>query len=435
MTRAWIAAAVLAVACTGKRGTGFTEAAGAGSGHGGHTGSGHGSSRHGPETVLPRLTGWEPTCAKAFETARAAAPFERFAILARGCPVCSVDWQPVLKANELDEHESTAAAKLDVDAVVKACGGACSSSARDQFLSAFDLVKDAQTMDRPWRRLAKDCKDLLWPAPNDRFANASWYILSQIGRALVGQPGPTAKLTIGAPLELPLPAAHVNGGGLRLTTATEVLPEVAARQITVMTNDVRIAAPPMVTVAADGLHVNVTADFPGAPVAMAGVDAALAPVAGGKVAVLAPIASPAVRVLELVRAIKSGVELHLAAFVPSTATGWPDVPGMLAPVLSATAPAGDHVVLGVGGDDGVRVGTASAGGAVRDACIDPEPLAALLHAKPTSGSKVAIAILDGATVEHLAGAIDAVGTAHIGAVALAGSDAVKWPPDLAPCPK
>lgn len=428
MNRLLIVAAVAAAACDGARGQGFVSPEVAdGSGHG------HGSA-HGPETALPRVTGWEGNCTKAFALAREASPFERFAIIARGCPVCSVDWNPVLLANEVDEHDTTAAKTMDVDAVVKACGGACSPTARDRFIGAFELVKDEPSIPRPWRQLARDCQGLLWPAPNDRFAGPAWYILTQVGHALAGVPG-APPLAIGEPLVLPLPAAHINGAGILLTPATAVLRELPARQITVMPTDVRVAPPPTVTLGPRGLVVGIADNFPGAPLAVDALDAELAAavqgVAGAKVGLLAPIASQATRVLEVVTKVKTDVELHLEGFAPGTAGGWAELPAMMAPAIRPV-PTADHVVLSIGRDK-VLIGKI-AGTALNDPCVADDAVAALHHAQPTADVPVVIAIETHAVVEQLAKAIDAAGAMQLPAVALAPGDSVKWPQDPVPCP-
>lgn len=437
-----IAAAVLAAAaCDGKHGGGFVAPK-----------PSHGSG-HGPESVLPKLTGWEASCRKAFALARDAAPFDRFAILARGCPVCSVDWSPVLLANQVDQYNTTAAKTMDVDAVVKACGGACSPSARDQFIAAFDQVKDEASVDRPWRALAKQCKGILWPAPNDRFASPGWYVLTAIGRALAcdgaagasvpvsgwsgvcggapGHPGSTP-LEVAGTVQLPLPAAHINGAGILLTPATSVLRELPALQVTVMPTDVRVARPPTATLGGpDGMTVDVADNFPGAPLALDAIDTELAPANGGKIGLMAPIASQATRVLEVVHGIHTEAELHLEAYAPGSGGGWTDLPAMLAPKLVAPV-AGPRIVLEIGGDK-VKIGKTDAAGGLVDPCEAADAAAALKHAKPAPTDQLVIAIEAHAVVEQLAKAIDAAGAMQLQSVALSPSNIVKWPGEPAAC--
>lgn len=425
--RVGVAAVVAAVAAcsSGTPGDGWVTV-GSGS-----TGSAHGIA--GSDAVTPVITGWEPACVKAFAAARAAPPADRFAILARACPACGADWRPILLASKLSEHGTSAAVRLEVDKTVRACGGACSGTARDQFLASFDKIHGVRTLDRPWRKLDQACPGVLAPSPEGRFASAPWFVLTHIGR-VVGAPG---AVDVAEPIDLPLPAAMSSGGGVELPEALHVHDDIAAAYVTVLASTVHVALAPRVALGGtDGISLHADS-YPGAAVTLTALGAAIqqtAPDPETKVGVLAPHAAPASRVREVVAAIGVGPALHLAAFGPEPDEGWPDIPRLMPPRLTAVISPGDHLViaLGDGGLEGPGTGGTLADKTVRDACTgDLSDL--MKRFQPAAGSEVVIAIGPDLVVDDLAAVIDALAGAGVTTASLVAADAVTWPSGSPPC--
>jgi len=439
--RVVVVAAIAVAGCgSGATGTGF---AGSGSGSSGEATDPHG--HHGPGVYTgPRITGWEPGCAAALTEARTAPALDRFAILARGCPACGVDWAPLLRATTVTVNGTSATTTTEIDDLVKACGGACSGTARDQFINAFELIKDERTLERPWRTLAKACPALLAPSADGRLASAPWYLLTQISRAYFGHPGAGAPagatVAVADAVELPLPAVMVGGGGVELPTASSVLPEPAAVLVTVLANEVRVAPAPTALLGPEGLSAPTLADYPGDPVAphtLAKRISDAARTGTGTVAILAPHAAPARRVLEVIAATGAGLELHLGATTPTTASGWAQIPRLITPRLTPAVTAGDAVVIALGG--GGRVGHLT-GRAVTDGCavggeeVDAAAATALVtHAHLAAGATVIVTIDEDAITDDLAAVVDALGAAGVAVVTLAPPSQAAWPATTPPC--
>jgi hypothetical protein len=364
------------------------------------------------------ITGWEAGCAAALATARDAPPTERFAIVAKACPACGIDWAPILASTRLAATGHTLAKRDTFDVAIKACGGTCTKAARDTLLDGIEAIENERMLDLPWKRLARDCKDLLWPSPNDRFASAPWYVLTRIARA---------KVAIAAPVELPLPGQMMGGNGVELPLGVHVLPALPAVHVTVLANQQMVAPAPTVTLGADGLVVAGTEGYPGThlePAALAAELATLRAAHPGPVALLAPHAASATRVVDLVTALPAET-VHLAVFGPPPAEGWRDLARATIPAL-APATDGAAVVIGLGatGRVGARPGP---GKSCAQAALDPAELArrATELAKPAS-LPVVIAVDGAATVDQLAAVLDGLGAAGVTSAGIAPGSWMTW---------
>ena len=410
MTRWAVALVALAVAC--KRspddGAGWQpvgSAAGAGGG-GGSAGA--------------VITGWEAGCTAAFDAARAAPPMDRFAIVAKACPVCGIDWAPILASTRIQATGHTLAKRDTFDAAIKACGGTCTSSARDTLLDGIDAIENERMLDLAWKKLARDCKGLLWPSPNDRFASAPWYVLTRIAHA---------KLAIATPVELPLPGQLMGGNGVELPIGVHVLPALPAVHVTVLARQQMVAAAPKVTLGADGLVLADAEGYPGThlePAALATEVAAIRTAHPGPVALLAPHAASATRVVDLVAALP-GESLHLAVFGPPPVEGWRDLARATIPALAPAAD-GAAVVIGLGATG--RVG-ARPGKGCAQATLDPADLArrAAELAKgsgATPPTPIVIAVDPAATVDQLAAVLDGLGGAGVTSAGIAPGSWMTW---------
>jgi hypothetical protein len=251
------------------------------------------------------------------DTCRAALPqiaqkpaSERAQALLDACHPCG-DWTPLLTWNtRADDHGPTRAA---IDQAMAACRAYCDGNARLRFLGTLDTARGLPTR-QPWRLLGEACKDAVSAVPDARYMTAPFFALDRIARAL----GPTGEQ---AAIAIALPAVSLTGVAIELPTASVAAAEAAgAVVITVDAVQAQLGTLPTATLTAHGLAVH--GDYPGPPVALPALAAALAhahPSGDAPVIVIAAHALAARRVIDVVRAAGQPVQLAIAAPSP---TGW-----------------------------------------------------------------------------------------------------------------
>ena len=253
------------------------------------------------------------------------APTARAQALLDACQPCG-DWQPLLDWSTLQADGGPTRAAIEQAMI--GCGAFCDPNAKQRFLGTLDIARGQGTR-LPWRLLGQICKAAVSALPDARFMGGPYFALDRIARA-IGDPGVLAAISV------PLPAISVTGVGIELPPAPgpAALVPAAGAALTVDAAQLLLGALPRAQLSPHGLEV--TGDYPGAPIAPAALASALAaPALGGEPAcVLAPRALPAARIAAAVTAA-GGHPLRLAVGVPGPG-GW-NVPAALAVALVAPA--------------------------------------------------------------------------------------------------
>lgn len=341
-------------------------------------------------------------CRSAARRAAGLAPPERAQALIDGCQPCG-DWKPLLTWSTLQiEGGPTRAA---IEQAMLACRGYCDSSAKQRFLGTLDAARGHNSR-LPWRLLGELCKAQVSAVPDTRFMSGPYFALDRIARAL-------ADPALLAPLALPLPAVSLTGVGVSLPSAARTAPTAGPAALTVDASQILVGSLPIAALSAAGIQVS--GDYPGAPVEPTALAAALAvpALASQPVAVLAPYGLSAARVAEVV-AHAGGRELRLAAALPGPG-GW-TVPGTI-PVALLGEPRAAHPTTGPrpgsaapAPGPGIALSLGSADAAIAAAhAASPEAL----HRAP-----VAIVIDDTATVDGLARVLAALSSLDVTSAAL-----------------
>jgi hypothetical protein len=369
------------------------------------------------QTAAPRavsssgIRDWVPACQGALAEAAALAPALRFRHVVDGCLVCGETWQPILA--------DTPAPRLAVDALVKQCGGACSGSARDQFLASFDELTPMAAQTRPWRILANQCPAAL--PGGTRWASAQWFALHRIGVALAAEPRFASLVNV----SLPLPASTEVGGGLELPVVPADSPSLRpapSTQFTVLRDQVFAGVLSSVELGAKGLTPAPPSEYPGTPMSrpfvMRGMDRR-------SVSVLAPREMAAHTLLPVISALATAKARMAVLTAPSP--GW-SLPWVLAPVLQLAPSTHDELLALRVSRPGDGMGRLTSSGEVIPTCATGVDLAA--QGKAHGAHPAAALVLDDASsVQDLADAVARAGAAAIEQVFL-----VKAPwPEANPC--
>lgn len=329
-------------------------------------------------------------CRAAAERAASLPPVRRAEALIDGCQPCG-DWTPLLAWNT--PTSAGGPPRAAIEAALIACKAFCSAASRQRFLNTLDAAR-GQGVRGPWRHLGEMCKAEVSAVPDSRFMGAPYFALDRIARAL-GALGDPALL---AAIEIPLPALGLSAVGFDLPEAAATS-DAGPTALTVDAGQVVLGALPVAKLSATGLSV--AGDYPGAPVELGKLAAALATpaFAGRAAAVLAPRALPAARIAQVVAAAK-GHEVRIAAGAPGPG-GW-SVPVAVPVALIARSPGGVRIALG---------GDASAAVAAARAAAPAE----LARGAPT------IAIDRAATVEGLTSLLSALAVLDVRSAALVAS--------------
>ncbi len=284
------------------------------------------------------------------------------ALLAR-CPVCDVSFEPLVALSRIDPDDGpgddTPTAE-QVLAVIDACGGLCSTRAREEIFDPLRQAHEGQAPSRPWRKLAEICPEAVGvDAHTLRFARGTWFALHQVVRALWSADLPTelAAARDAAVLEFPLPAYSAASTAIALPSLGGLMSWAPRIHVTIAAKEIRIGALAWVTVK-DGALQLVDApdqDYPGPAVALDQAAAAIATLratlaaaprpANAELApvLIAPRALPARRIAEVVAAIGDGAFLAATTRMAS-GNAWPEPVGAAPIELVARAGAGVHTI-------------------------------------------------------------------------------------------
>jgi hypothetical protein len=376
-----------------------------------------GSRREGPPQDPPRPADAAAAAAAvrdanldACRAAAARAPSlpatQRAQALLDGCRPCG-DWEPLLAWNT--PAAAGGPTRAAIEQAMLACKAFCEPNAKQRFLGTLDSAR-GQDSRAPWRFLGEICKAEVSAVPDTRFMGAPYFALDRIARAI----GDPALLSA---IELPLPAVSITGVGLDLASSPLTAPDAGLPALTVDASQILLGSLPIATLSPTGLRVS--GDYPGTPIALKALAAALGKpaLAGRPVALLAPSGLAAVRVIEVIGAA-GGHDLRLAV-AASGLRGW-TLPGTV-PISLVEEPtgragtAGVRLVLDGTGDEARKTATAT-------------PRADLLRAPVT------VAVGPTATVATLASMLGALGSLEVKTVVLVAPIA-RPPADKPPVPK
>ena len=283
-------------------------------------------------------------CKAALESVPKLPPNRQVAALIDGCRPCG-DWTPLLTWNTPTEDGGPK--RKAIEEAMLGCKAYCDPNAKQRFVGTLDEARGKPTNRTPWRMLGELCKESVSAAPDARFISAPYFALDRIARDVAARPDGAPLL---AALDLPLPAVSLTGQGLVLPESGVTKPATPGSQITITADDVRVGPLPRAKLGPGGITVSAGEPYPGNPVPLAGLGAALDKLPQ-PVLVFAPKALPAARLAEVLAAAKPRT-LYLALAMTSPLPGWP-VYGM-SPVELAGASAGKPAItyqLGDTGDD------------------------------------------------------------------------------------
>ena len=342
-----IAISIAGAACGGKKSSG--------------AGSGSTASRDAGAAASADLG----RCITTLERATKLPAAERAGLLVRGCGLCGRPWDSVLAADHADTG-----GHVDLEEiwrVVEGCGGVCTNQAAAAFRGQLAELTPGRPSTRPWRALASACgAQLHVDRTSERFVSAAWYALAVIGDQLqLARPtlpaSDQARIDSAlAAMLLPLPPLTppgtgyvLPGGGLR--------PGTPWLQITVTSDAVFVGRLAFAHLSPIGLQlVDGGVPYPGTQLAAPGelaaaIDAQRAPTAPpapvladrfAEPVLSAPRGAPARRLLEVVAALGSH-RAHLAVAAPAPAALWRGLVAAHPLPLTATAPAGRRLRLGL----------------------------------------------------------------------------------------
>lgn len=270
------------------------------------------------------------SCRAAAATAVGLPAHERAKTLLDACKPCG-DWDPLLRwsipaGNGGPSREA-------ITSTLVACKAYCDPNAKQRFLNNLDDARGQDTR-KPWRLLGEICGAEVSAVPDARYMSPEYFALDRIARALA--------LTV--PLDIPLPAVTVTGIGITPPNVVPAVPQPGAPLLTVDATQVLLGAMPLAALTATGLTVH--GDYPGAPVALSALSAAL-----GKLDLPAVVlASAALRAARIAAVVASGDgrSFRLAAALPGPG-GW-TVPGAI-PIDLTGRSRGVSVALTLSGEE------------------------------------------------------------------------------------
>lgn len=282
-----------------------------------------------PEKPPEPVPGDWGACKAALAQVPKLPPNRQVAALIEGCRPCG-DWTPLLTWNTPTEDGGPK--RKDLEAAMLGCRAYCDPNAKQRFLGALDDARGKPTSRAPWRMLGEFCKEAVSSTGDARFMSAPFFALDRIARDVAGKPDGAPLL---AALDLPLPAVSQTGQGLALPESGVTKPALPTSQVTITVDEVRVGLLPHATLGAGGVTVSAGEPYPGNPVKLADLPAALDKLPP-PVLVFAPKALPAARLAEVVAAAKPRT-LYLALAATSTLPGWP-IYGMSPVELVASVP-------------------------------------------------------------------------------------------------
>jgi hypothetical protein len=337
---------------------------------------------------------WAERCEAALADAPGLKPVPRLQAVLDHCQPCG-DWAPLLRWNvpTADGGPKTA----EIEAAMDACRAYCKPAARAAFLGTLEAARGKHAP-RPWRALGEACGEEVSAKPDARYLSAPYFALDRIARAGATHPrlGPLL-----AAIELPLPPLSITGGAFVLPAAPAIVPDAGPVHVTVTMAEITVGALPRARLGASGVTVLAgDAPYPGTPVPITALGAALARLSPGpdaRIAVIAPKAMPARRLLDVVAA--AGAHPLVLAAAAGGPEGW-SLPGVVPIALSAKrAPGAMWIGLG------------------------DSPDAALRNVEGTPGAELrappAIIVTENATVESLAQLLGALAERGVLAASLA----------------
>ena len=293
LVRAWIAVAVVAVACKGD------------------------------DRAAPAAKGFDPkACEAAIADRDASALDGGLAAVLAACTPCGVPWTPLVALSTTDP-DAPAPPPLpgpdEVLAVLDACGATCRGSARTEVAELLRAAQAGRAPATAWRTIAKDCPGALRvDGRSERFARGTWYALDRIAAALGRD----------VDAEFPLPPYSAASTALAVPRAANVAPP-PRRHVTIGETTVHGGLLPRVALRAAGPTV-VGDDYPGAPLD----DAALAAL-DEPVVLIAPRGLAAARVLEVAARLRHPP--RLAATPREHGAPWPEPLGAIPVALARDA--------------------------------------------------------------------------------------------------
>jgi hypothetical protein len=334
------------------------------------------------------LDGCRATAARLASLPRHA----RAQALLDACQPCG-DWQPLLTWSTLPADGGPARAAIE--RAMLACKAYCEPNAKQRFLGTLDAARGQSTRG-PWRYLGEICKAEVSAVPDSRFMGGPYFALDRIARALGEPSGRTA-------IEVALPALSVTGVGIELAAAGPSAAEASPAALTVHAGEILLGALPSATLSPTGLQV--TGDYPGAPIDRAALAAALArrELADQPIALLAPSGLPASRIVDVVGAA-GGHALRLAVGAPGPG-GW--LLPTVVPVALLATPAASSRRLTLAASPGSAIdGARAARSGERPGAARPRP-------------PFTIVVEPAATVAGLAALLDALAALEVTSVAVA----------------
>ena len=304
------------------------------------------------------------TCRTVAATAPALPAHERAKALLDACQPCG-DWDPLLRWGI--PAGSGGPSREAITNAMLACKAYCDPNAKQRFLNNLDDARGQDTR-KPWRLLGEICGATVSAVPDARYMSPPYFALDRIARALA----------LVAPLQVPLPAITVTGIGIALPHAVADASRLGAPVLTVDPPQPVLGTLPVGELTAGGITVR--GDYPGSPVALPALAAALAKL-DQPILLLASGGLRATRITAVLTAA-DGRTFRLAAALPS-ALDW-TVPGAI-PIDITSRARGAGFALTVTDDANLAI----------DA-VDAAPAAAL------SRAPVKLTIDDTATVDGLA---------------------------------
>jgi hypothetical protein len=269
--------------------------------------------------------------------------------LIKDCQPCG-DWTPLLAWNTpvADGGPSYRA----IEQVMLACKAFCEPNAKQRFLGTLDAARGQPTR-TPWRFLGEICKAEVSAVPDTRFMGAPYFALDRIARALRDP-------SLLAAIELPLPALTITGVGIDLPSSPLAAPDAGPAALTIDASQTFLGSLPVARLSASGIQVS--GDYPGAPIEPKALAAALAKpaLAEHPAALLAPSGLAATRLIDVIGAA-GGHDIRLAVATQGP-PGWiipGTVPISLIAKPAAARAAGVRLALDATADEAIKAARAT----------------------------------------------------------------------------
>lgn len=306
------------------------------------TPQGHAPPHPMPEPPPDVVPGDWTACKAALAEVPKLPPNRQVVALLDGCKPCG-EWTPLLQWNKPTEDGGPKLKAIE-DAML-GCKAYCDPNAKQRFIGALDEARGKPTDRAPWRMLGDFCKEAVSSSGDARFMSAPFFALDRIARDVAARSDGAPLL---AAIDLPLPAVSQTGQGLALPDSGVTKPAAPTSQLTITADEVRVGPLPHGKLGAAGVTVSAGEPYPGNPVTLAELPAALDKLAP-PVLVFAPKALPAARLVQVIAALTSAKPrtLFLAVAATSTLPGWP-VYGMSPVELVGAVPGKPTVTYQVG---------------------------------------------------------------------------------------